>query len=296
MKKYFSKPYWHHKYVQILERIKSDSLIWEKTKELYYNVTGKWLSYRHPKDLNEKLMWLTRYDRNPLKTICADKLKVKQYLAENGLGNLAIPLLGCWEKADEIDFDVLPNEFVLKCNHGSGYNIICLDKSSLNLKEVKDQLSQWLSTDYSKLLYEIHYADIPRRIIAEKLLDTNAPIEYQYWCVNGVPESILVCRKNFNGTYDAGSYSLKWERLNDRKNENLELNFPEPSVGLEVLEAYARRLSKPFSFVRIDFYVVDDQVFLAEMTFTPSANLLVKYKQSFLDRLGSKLILPKKSI
>lgn len=294
--KFFTKEWLHRKYIKVLKMCHSENLIWAQIEELYHTNTGRWLDWKHPKDINEKLMWLTRFDRNPLKTICADKLKVKQYLIDNGLGGLAIPLIGCWEKAEDVSFDTLPNEFVLKCNHGSGYNIICLDKNNLDFDKVKNKLSQWLSVDYSQLLYELHYADIPRRIIAEVLLDKNAPIEYQFWCVNGVPDSILVCRKNYDGSYDASSYSLKWERLYDRKNENYELFFSEPPVGVHILEDYARQLSAPFPFVRVDFYVVENKVYLAEMTFTPSANLLVNYKQSFLDRLGSKLILPKKAV
>jgi len=294
--KLLSKPYWHRKYIKCLEKSGSEKLVWEQTKELYYSVTGKWLDYNCPKDLNQKLMWLTRYDQNPLKTRCADKYLVREYLKEKGLDELIVPLLGVWNDPNDIDFDNLPDQFVLKCNHGSGYNIICLDKSSLDVERTREMLRIWMSEDYSEKLFELHYKAVPRKIIAESLLSETAPIEYQFWCLNGEPESILVCRKNFDGTYDAGSFSLQWERLFDRKNEDKSVSFPRPSMGVEVLAEYARKLSSSFSFVRTDFYVVDEKVYLAELTFTPSANLLVKYKQSFLDRLGSKLILPKKSI
>lgn len=290
--KYLSRAYWHRKYISCLKRIGSKRLIWEKTKQLYFAVTGKWLNYNNPKDLNEKLMWLTRFDNNPLKTVCADKYLVKQYLAQNGMAELVVPLIDCWDSADDVDFLKLPNQFVLKCNHGSGYNIICLDKSKMNYDDVRSELAQWMEEDYSEKLYEIHYKNIPRKILAEPLLCDVPPVEYQFWCLNGEPDSILVCRKNYDGTYDAGSYSLEWNRLNDRKNENTDVGFLPPPMGVNVLAEFARRLAKPFPFVRVDFYVVDESVYLAEMTFTPSANLLVNYKQSFLDRLGEKLILP----
>lgn len=294
--KYFSKPYWHRKYVSFLEKTHSDQLEWEQVKELYYSVMGKWLDYDDPKDLNEKLMWLTRYWRHPLKTECADKYLVRNYVKSVGLDSLSVPLIGVWENADDIDFQFLPNEFVLKCNHGSGFNIICTDKKSLDIADAKKKLCSWLSIDYSSLLHEIHYKDIPRKIVCEQFVGDSiiAPTEYQFWCLNGEPESILVCRKNLDNTYDAASYSLGWKQLFDRLGEKENNNLAQPECGIELLVKYAKTLSAPFPFVRVDFYVVNDLVYLAELTFTPSANLLTKYKQSFLDRLGSKLQLPNK--
>ena len=293
--KLLTRAYWHRKYVEMLEITHSKNLLWAKVEELYHTNTGKWLNWRHPKDINEKLMWLNRFYQDPLKTKCADKYLVREFVKEMGLEELIIPVLGLWDNADEIDFDALPDQFALKCNHGSGYNIICLNKASADYDLIKKKLSRWMSQDYSEFLYELHYKNIPRKILAEPLLSQSAPTEYQLWCINGTPESFLVCRKNYDGTYDSGSYSLSWERLNDRINEDTSVSFPVPSVGIERLINYARILAAPFPFVRVDFYVVEDHVYLAEMTFTPSANLLVKYKQSFLDRLGEKLVLPCKS-
>ena len=294
--KILSKPYWHRKYVKFLERIHSKDLTFEKTKEVYYNVTGKWLDYSHPEDINQKLMWLTRYWRHPLKTKCADKYLVRDYVKEKGLGNILIPLIGVWNRAEDIPFENLPDQFVLKCNHGCGYNVICLDKDSLDWEETKKTLDVWLDTDYSEVLHEIHYRNIPRRIVCEQFIgkDGSAPTEYQFWCINGVPESILACRKNLDQSYDAASYSLNWERLFDRIGEEETVQLEKPACGLESLIEYAKILAEPFPFVRVDFYVVGTAVYLAELTFTPSANLLTNYKQSFLDRLGRELVLPSK--
>ncbi len=294
VRKLFTKAYWHRKYVNYLDKTNSEKLIWTKIEELFYANTGKWLDWNHPKDINEKLMWLNRFAPSPLKTKCADKYLVREYLKEKGLDELIVPLLGVWDNPSDIDFDSLPDQFVLKCNHGSGYNIICLDKSTLDVKQTRETLKAWMSEDYSEKLFELHYKTIPRKVIAEPLLSGTAPIEYQFWCLNGEPESILVCRKNFDGTYEAGSFSLQWERLFDRKHEDKTVSFPRPPMGVEVLAEYARRLSAPFPFVRVDFFVVGKKAYLAELTFTPSANLLVKYKQEALDRLGAKLQLPKK--
>ncbi len=298
MGKMFSKAYWHRKYMFVLEKFQSPNLYWERARELYFNMTGKWLNYRHPVDINQKLMWLTRYWQHPLKTQCADKYLVRNYVKSLQLDNILIPLIGVWENADSIDFESLPEKFVLKCNHGSGYNVICTNKNTLNFDVVRRQLNEWMSIDYENVLYELHYKNIPRRIVCEEFISKNnvAPVEYQFWCINGEPESILVCRKNFDNTYDAASYSLEWERLFDRKEEDANVVFEKPACGIEILADYARMLAKPFPFVRLDLYVVGEKAYLAEMTFTPSNNILSKYKQSFLDRLGEKLQLPEKYI
>ena len=111
--KILTRPYWHRKYVKFLEAVHSKNLPFEKTKELYYTMTGKWLDYSHPTDINQKLMWLTRYWRHPLKTKCADKYLVRDYVKGVGLGKILIPLVGAWDRADDIPFDDLPDQFVL---------------------------------------------------------------------------------------------------------------------------------------------------------------------------------------
>ena len=297
MKKIFTWPYWHRKYIRLLELIHSKRLDKERNRELYYTMTGKWLNYSRPTDLNQKLIWLNWNWDNPLKSVCADKYRVRDYVESLGLGELLVPLIGVWDNADEIDFNELPSRFVLKCNHGSGFNIICTDKDNLDITAARMQLDKWMHTDYHKLLFERHYKDIPRMIVCEQYIgsDGTAPTEYQFWCVNGEPESILACRKNHDGTYDAASYSLTWERLYDRINEDECIFLERPSCGIGPLVQYVEKLSKPFPFVRVDFYVIAGAIYLAEMTFTPSANILSNYKQSFLDRLGKMLILPKKT-
>lgn len=294
-KKFITREYYRRKFFKKIGKYFPESQYWFKASQFYLASTGKELNYSHPKDLNEKLMWLTRYWRDPLKTLCADKFLVRDYIKENGLSDILIPLLGVWDNADEIKFDDLPQQFVLKCNHGSGYNIICLDKTKLDIDNTRNTLNKWLATDFSTIAQELHYQAIPRKIVCEKLISSSAPIEYQFWCLNGIAESILVCRKNYDDTYDAASYSLDWNRLFDRKNENPNISFEKPVI-LNQLIAIAEILSKPFPFVRADFYVVDDKIYFAELTFTPAGNVLTAYKEEFINRLGKKLILPKKFI
>lgn len=294
-KKFFTKAYYERKFFARFGKYFPNAKYWYEAKMFYYGCTGKVLDYNNPRNINEKLMWLTRYWRNPLKTYCADKYLVREYVKEKGHEDILIPLLGVWDHANEIDFSSLPKKFVLKCNHGSGYNIICLDKGNLDVEQTVVKLNQWLSEDFSLLAHEIHYQAIPHKVICEELISETAPVEYQFWCLNGQPESMLVCRKNFNGTYDAASYSLDWERLYDRINEPVNCDFERPEY-LDRLIQIAKELSKPFPFVRADFYVVDGVIYFAELTFTPAANILSAYKETFLDRLGRKLKLPSKYI
>lgn len=290
---FFSYSYYQRKLLHYLESLFPELMTWYKAKQRYYSITGKKLSYRNPKDINEKLMWLTRYWRHPLKTKCADKYLVREYVSECGLGHLLVPLLNVYKESKDIIFNDLPHQFVLKCNHGCGYNIIVTDKTTIDEHSVCDQLDKWLATDYSALSQEIHYKDIPRRILCEKLLSETAPIEYQCWCINGEVDSLLVCRKNFDGEYDAWSYSTTWEHLCERKNETAESTAPKPKHLDEILR-YAVILAKPFPFVRVDFYDVKDRIYFAELTFSPSANILSSYKSDFLSRLGESLVLPTK--
>ena len=193
----FSKAYWHRKYITFLGAIGSDKLLWEQINELYHNVTGKWVDWKQPKDINEKLLWLNRYAPNPMKTKCADKYLVREYVKEKGLEDILIPLLGVWDNADEIDFESLPGQFVLKCNHGCGYNIICPDKVSLDIEQTKSKLNDWLNTDYSKVLYEFQYKDIPRKIIGEEFIrefEEDGIVDYKFHCFKERRKGYRICR------------------------------------------------------------------------------------------------------
>ena len=295
-KKLLTKAYYQRKWGTLVERVAPSYAYWHKAKRFYFQRTGKHLDYRHPRDINEKMMWLTRYWQHPLKTKCADKYLVREYIAECGLQNLLIPLLGVWDKASDIDFDSLPQQFVLKCNHGSGFNIIVRDKATLDIEHTRRQLDQWLATDFDRIAQEIHYRDIPRKIICEKLVSTESPTEYQLRCINGEPINFLVCTKpngNMN-EYRESSFSLTWDRLPIQGDHLPYEIIPCPSCKDDLI-AYARTLAVPFPLVRVDFYVVENRVYFAELTFTPSANV-VSYKQEILNEWGNRLTLPKKYI
>ena len=173
----------------------------EYLRRMFKAVMGTELDLEHPVTFNEKLQWLKLYDRNPLYTTMVDKYEVKKYVADIIGEEYIIPTLGVWDDPDEIDFEKLPNQFVLKCNHNSGLGMcICKDKSKLNYDKVRADLRKGLAQDYYLLNREWPYKDVPRKIIAEKYLSDNLETEladYKVHNFSGIPQMILVCRDRF---------------------------------------------------------------------------------------------------
>lgn len=248
---------------------------------------GYQLDYKNPQTLNAKLMWLNKYWLPQIKIDCTDKYEVRKYIESKKLGKILTPIIGVCSNVDEIDVNQLPNKFAIKCTHGCGQNIFCRDKQVIEWKKIEEQLNKWLKVDYSKVAGERHYHYIKPRVLIEELISDMPPMEYQFWCVHGEPDSCLICRKNLDGSYDSWSYSLEGNRVWERVSENVE-DATIPSLYSTMIE-YAKVLSAPFPFVRVDFYHIDNSIRFAELTFTGGGIILTHYKQSFLDRLNSKL-------
>lgn len=248
---------------------------------------GYQLDYKNPQTLNAKLMWLNKYWLPQIKIDCTDKYEVRKYIESKKLGKILTPIIGVYSNVNEIDANKLPNKFAIKCTHGCGQNVFCRDKQVLEWKKIEEQLNKWLKVDYSKVAGERHYHYIKPRVLIEDLISDMPPIEYQFWCVHGEPDSCLICRKNLDGSYDSWSYSLEGNRVWERVSENVE-DATIPSLYSTMIE-YAKVLSAPFPFVRVDFYHIDNSIRFAELTFTGGGIILTHYKQSFLDRLNKKL-------
>ena len=266
-------------------------------KFIYALRAHKRLDLKNPKDLNQKLFWLARYWRHPMITQCADKYRVREYLQSKGCGDILNELYGVYDDARDINFDNLPKKFAVKCNHGSGMNIVCEDKSELDVTATVTKLNEWLKFQFGRGV-EWQYKDIERKIIAEKYLEGNM-IEYQVWCLNGEPVMFLVrndLRESSNddaNTSYAITYTPDWQRVFYRKNEEqYNIDLPKPHNYDKMLD-YAKRLSAEFPQVRVDFYEVDGQLIFGEMTFSSHGNILNNYKQEVLDMLGERLVLPK---
>lgn len=249
------------------------------TKVRYRLLLKKKLDLNNPVTLNEKILKLKldSYETNPLVRMCADKYAVRKYIAEKQCDEILVPLLGVYEDPDEIDWNELPNEFVVKWNFGCGYNIICPDKSKLDIPKTIKQLKKWKSHDYYLENAEMQYKDVKKVIIIEKYLRPKnglMPSDYKVYCFNGRPLYVMICLDRELGKPKFLYYDRNFVLQRNLSRSGLELpqdfSMPKPDAYDELFH-YAELLSKPFDFVRSDFYLVDGQVYFGELTFTPSA-------------------------
>ncbi len=253
---------------------------------------GKSLDLEHPQTFNEKLQWLKLYDRKPEYTTMVDKYAVKKYVADKIGEEYIIPTLGVWDNPDDIDFDTLPNKFVLKCNHNSGLGMcICKDKSKLNIENVKSELKKGLAQDYYLTGREWPYKNVPRKIIAEKYMtdtsDSSDFTDYKFFCFNGYVDCVMVCLERSSGDTKFYFFDSNWnlKRLNTRgKNAPDGFTISKPSQMDKMFEI-AAKLSKGLPFVRIDLYQSNDHIYFGEITFFPDsgfdANLLPETDKYF---------------
>ncbi|MDY4212873.1 MAG: ATP-grasp fold amidoligase family protein [Eubacteriales bacterium] len=260
-------------------------------------IFGYRLPLEAPHTFNEKLQWLKLYDRKPEYTVMVDKYKARDYISEKIGAQYLIPLLGVWDAPDEIDFSLLPDKFVLKCNHNSGRGMcICKDKSALNIKKVKTDLKRGLSQDYYLTGREWPYKDVPRKIIAEQFMKSDAGglTDYKIHCFNGEPKLILVCKDRFTQTgLTEDFFSPQWEHLDIRRptHPNSLTEIAKPEELSEIL-ALAKKLSEGIPFLRVDFYIIHHKVYFSELTFYPASGFEKFVPEQWDDTLGSWLELP----
>ncbi len=267
----------------------------DKLVRWYKNVHKKPLNLDNPRTFNEKIQWLKLYDSTPLKTRLADKYLVREWVKEKIGEEYLIPLLGVYDRFEDIDFDKLPNQFVIKCNHGSGYNIIVKDKSSLDLAEAKQKIDMWMQDNFAFHSMELHYRDIQPKIVIEKYMDEigDALYDYRFFCFNGKVKQIWL--DIFSGTpnHKRKIYDTNWNELNITvKWPRLETDVEKPH-NLEKMIRLAEKMSEGFALVRVDFYDVNDKIYFGEMTFT-SMSGTGKFEPEIEDlKLGKLITLPK---
>lgn len=242
-------------------------------------VMGQKLDLDNPKTFNEKLQWLKLYNRKPEYTTMVDKYAVKGYVADIIGQEHIIPTLGVWNSVDEIDWDVLPNQFVLKTTHGGGGGgvIICKDKATFDKDKAKQQLHNSLNSDIYINFREWPYKDVPRRIIAEKYMLDESGYElkdYKFFCFNGSVECFKVDFDRFTSHkanyYDRNATLLPfWETVCPADHSKI---LDKPKLFNKMIE-YAEILSKNIPFVRIDFYNINGKIYFGEITFFPAAGM-----------------------
>lgn len=257
---------------------------------------GKKINIDNPQTFNEKLQWLKLYDRNPDYTKMVDKYEVKKYVTNIIGEDYIIPTLGVYNDFDKIDFDELPNQFVIKCTHDSGGNVICRDKSKLDLKISREKIKKCLKKNYYNIGREWSYKNVKPRIIIEKYLDSKEEIiDYKFFCFNGEAKILLICSnrsKNLKETW----FDVKWNKL-ELKEGNCETdNELKKPKNLNLMINLANKLSKDISFVRIDFYENNDKVYFGEITFFPKSGYEEFIPEKYDRIFGDMLKLPRKDI
>ncbi|QUT01925.1 ATP-grasp fold amidoligase family protein [Proteus terrae] len=250
------------------------------TKSIYKERIKKTLNLDPPQTFNEKLQWLklNLYKNNSLVTKCADKYADREYVKDCGCEEILNEIHQVWDQPDEINFSELPNKFVLKCNHGAGYNIICRNKDKISPAEMKQTLTTWLNEDYWRLAVEFAYKDIPKKIICEKFIETKnneLPYDYKLFCFNGKPLFVMICTERESQHPKFYFVNKEWELLPygiDYKNSEVSSILEKPQNYQKLFE-YAEKLSKPFPFVRVDLYLNSGVIHFGELTFIPSAGM-----------------------
>ena len=250
----------------------------EKVKQQFTYYVGYTPNLDQPRTFCEKLNWLKIYDSSFLKTYCADKLMVREYVKDKLGVDLSIPVLGIYDKFEDIDFSKLPKNYVIKCNHGSGMNIIVKD-GIINKTEAKQKLDRWMRTDYLHLL-EFHYKPIKKKIFIEEYKDNGEQglIDYKFWCFNSQPKFYGVNAGQGHGAiiyYDMNGETFKVQRADYSSAADVKWERPK---HFDLMTEYAKKLSSDFKFVRVDFYEIQGKIYLGELTFLPNAGY-IKYQK-----------------
>lgn len=272
----------------------------------YRFLMGHWINWRNPKTFTEKLQWLKVYDFKPEYTQMVDKLAVKEYVASRIGNEYIIPTIGVWNGVEDIDWESLPDQFVLKTTHGGGSCgvVICTDKACFDKEKAILKLQSSMRSNAGTTFREKPYLDVPRKIIAEKFIvgtkeNSNSKFsdlpDYKFFCFNGEPQFCQVIRdRNSNETIDF--YDMEWNHMpfiglipvamnGDKVAKNGDKNVAKP-IHLEIMKNICRKLSSNIKFARIDLYVVDDKEYFGEITFYPAAGFGKFNPDDWNDRLG----------
>ena len=249
---------------------------------MFYKTNHKRLNLKRPEWFDEKLQYLKlfKYANDPLVSECADKYSVRNYVKKCGCPEILNKMIffDAFKHVEEIPWNDLPNQFVIKCTHGCHMNIICRDKTNFDYESAKKKLNGWLKEKQWKEQAELHYRNIKPRIIVEEYIPfcskerDKLPLDYKIYCFNGEPKIVLVCSERASKV-QYNYYDLKWNKLDNivKNNVNSKRNIEKPK-SLEKMLEYCKMLTSgdQFPFVRVDFYDMDGSVIFGEMTFTPS--------------------------
>jgi len=271
----------------------------EYLKKMFLENVGYKLNLQSPTTYNEKLQWLKLYDRNPLYTQLVDKCEVKEYVKDVIGAEYVVPLYGVWESFDEINFDLLPSKFVLKCTHDCGGLVICKDKSKLNMAEAKSKIDKALNENYYYRTREWPYKNVKPRIIAEQLVeisDSDDLPDYKFFCFDGIVKAMFIAtERNIPGEeVKFDFYDREFNHLSIiQGHENNKNNPPQKPLMFEKMVDLAEQLSKGIPHVRVDFYEANGKIYFGEMTFFHFGGMVPFDPMGIDSQWGSYINLPK---
>ncbi len=261
---------------------------------------GYWPHWKNPKTFNEKLQWLKLYDRRPEYTTMVDKYAAKDYVSKIIGGKYIIPTLGVWDKPEEIDWESLPNRFVLKTTHGGGNTgvVICKDKTTFDRQKAIDKLNDSLKQDIYRTLREWPYKNVPRRIIAEQFIeseDGDLP-DYKFFCFDGLVKALFIGTERGSGDVKFDYYDADFNHLDLVQFHPMSGKQLQKPVCFEEMKQVAAKLSKGIPQVRVDLYEVNGKVLFGEMTFFHHGGVTPFHPERWDYTFGSWIELPKEKI
>lgn len=288
------------KIVFIFDRLNVSKLIPDKAylKLKFKACIGQSLNLDSPKTYNEKLQWLKLYDHKPEYTNMVDKYEVKNYVAQRIGEEYIIPTLGVWDKVEDIDFDSLPNQFVLKCTHDSGGLVICRDKAKLDIDQAKKKLNEALHKNFYFIGREWPYKNVKPRIIAEKYMEDKHHfdlVDYKILCFNGVPKLIQIHNGRFN-LHTQDFYDFDWNKLDIKQGPPVSDTVIEKPAFIEDMYALTLKLANISPHVRIDWYYVDGKMYFGEITFFDGSGFNKFEPEEWDEKIGAWIKLPNKLI
>ena len=283
----------------VLNHTLSDKTLLSLKFKKYFH---KKMNWDNPQTFSEKIQWLKIYGRTKVNQIMSDKYLVKQYITDRIGAQYVIPLLGVWDKPEDIDFSKLPDKFVIKCNHNSGTGMyICRDKSKLDENTVRKELRKGLHQDYYIGSREYAYKDIPRKFIAEQYMEdaeTKELRDYKFFCFDGEPRALFIASGRLQGeecvTFDF--FDMDYNHLpftNGHPNAKVQ---PEKPKCFEEMKQLAAKLSKDMPHVRVDFYEVNGRVYFGEFTFSHWGGLMPFEPEEWDYTFGSWIKLPQRKV
>ena len=264
---------------------------------LYRAAMGKKLRLDPPVTFTEKLQWIKLYDRRDIYTTMVDKIAAKQWAAEKIGAEHIIPTLGTWKHFDEIDFDALPEQFVLKCNHDSHSAIICRDKTTLDREKARAKLEKSLKKNYYYDSRQWPYKNVPPMILAEQYLpgDESGDLrDYKFFCFGGVPKLMYVAQGRSAGAVYGDFFDMDYRHLDLKIDHDTAPVPPEKPQTFEKMRAAAAVLSAGIPQVRADFYELNGEFYFGEMTFFHCGGFYPFTPAEWDETLGSWIELPEK--